>query len=400
MLRERPDFRRAYLANAVSGLGDSFQFVAVMWLAVVTGGTFGVIAVRLADGIPPLLLALPSGASADRGRRRRTMVAADLVRGTVLAPIAILGLTGRLSIWAIAPAGFVVACASSYFFPAFNASLPALVGRDEVQRANGLVAATNSAVTVTGRTLAAALLAVVSIGSFFAVNAISFFASAALLSRVRIPETAVPADEPRIPVRAGFEALRVRPGLRVAIAMLALGTAVMTGVWTVGVARLASDGLERGAAGLALLLAATALGTISVGVVLARHRLACPVRKSCAAWVLLLPGFLLLATASLPLALAGTFIVGMASGAALVLVTSAAQASAGDEVLGRVMGIVFLATVGAKPVGLLLLGPLYAIVGVPAMFVAGGIVCAVAGTAATLAVASATRAALAAAAPG
>src|SRR6476660_9122541 len=52
VLRERPDFRRAYLANAVSGLGDSFQFVAVMWIAVVTGGTLGVIAVRLADGLP------------------------------------------------------------------------------------------------------------------------------------------------------------------------------------------------------------------------------------------------------------------------------------------------------------------------------------------------------------
>ena len=120
VLRERPDFRRAYLANAVSGLGDSFQFVAVMWIAVVTGGTFGVIAVRLADGLPPLLLALHGGASADRGRRRRTMVAADLVRGIVLTPIAIAGLTGHLSIWAIAPAGFVVACASSYFFPAFT----------------------------------------------------------------------------------------------------------------------------------------------------------------------------------------------------------------------------------------------------------------------------------------
>src|SRR6478672_12106875 len=106
VLRERPDFRRAYLANAVSGLGDSFQFVAVMWIAVVTGGTLGVIAVRLADGLPPLLLALHGGASADRGRRRRTMVAADLVRGIVLTPIAVAGLTGHLSIWAIAPAGF------------------------------------------------------------------------------------------------------------------------------------------------------------------------------------------------------------------------------------------------------------------------------------------------------
>ncbi len=38
MLRERPDFRRAYLANAVSDLGDSFRLVAVTWLAVFAGG--------------------------------------------------------------------------------------------------------------------------------------------------------------------------------------------------------------------------------------------------------------------------------------------------------------------------------------------------------------------------
>jgi MFS family permease len=398
MLRDRPDFRRAYLANAVSGLGDSLQFVAVMWIAVVTGGTLGVIAVRLADGLPSLIFALHGGASADRGRRRRTMVAADLVRGVVLTPIAIAGLTGHLSIWAIAPAGFVVACASSYFFPAFTASLPVLVGRDDVQRANGLVTATNSAVMAAGRAVAAALLAVVSIASFFALNALSFFVSAALLLRVRLPETPAVEAPPRISVRAGFDALGARAGLRIAIGMLALGTAVMTGVWTVGVAELAHDDLGHGAAGLSLLLAATALGTITAGTFVARQPVSYPVRKSCAVWVLLLPGYVLLSRGALGPALVGTFVVGVAAGAGYVLVSAAAQQSVPDEVLGRVMGIVFLATVGAKPVGLLLIGPLYRVIDVPAMFVGGGIVCAVAGTASALTVLSATRAATAAAA--
>ena len=44
--------------------------------------------------------------------------------------------------------------------------------------------------------------------------------------------------------------------------------------------------------------------------------------------------------------------VGVAAGSGFVLVSAAAQASVPDELLGRVMGIVFLATVGAKPVGL------------------------------------------------
>jgi predicted MFS family arabinose efflux permease len=389
-LLRRPDFRRAYAAAAISQLGDSFQFVAVIWLAVVTGGAFGVIAVRLADGAPTLLLALHGGVSADRRDRKRTMIAADLVRGAVLTPIAVAGLTGHLSIWMVAPAGFVVATCSSYFVPAFGASVPALVGRENAQRANALMASTNSTVMVGGRALAAALLAAISIGSFFAINAVSFFVSAALLSRTRLPPH-VPVAE-RISLREGFAALRPRPGLALAIAMLGLGTAIVTGVWTVGVAQLARSRFH-GASTLALILTVTALGTILVNTALVRWPVRWKVRRSCAAWALLLPGFAVLAAApSLPLALAGTFVVGIATGATLVLVISATQESVPDAALGRAMGIVTLAMYGAKPLGLVLIAPLYAVVGSRTMFLAGGVVAAIAGLACSFAVASATRA--------
>ena len=54
-LLRRRDFRRTYAAVAVSELGDSFQYIALMWFALVAGGPLGVIAVRLADSIPALL---------------------------------------------------------------------------------------------------------------------------------------------------------------------------------------------------------------------------------------------------------------------------------------------------------------------------------------------------------
>jgi MFS family permease len=244
---------------------------------------------------------------------------------------------------------------------------------------------------VGGRALAAALLAGISIGSFFAVNAISFFVSAALLARTRLPRR-VPVAEERVSLRDGFEALRPRPGLALAIAMLGLGTAIMTGVWTVGIAQLAHTHFH-GASTLALLLAATAAGTILVNAALVRRPVRWKVRRSCAAWALLLPGFAVLAAApSLPVALAGTFVVGIASGATLVLVTTATQESVPDAALGRAMGIVTLATYGAKPLGLLLIAPLYAVVGARTMFLTGGVVAAVAGVSCSLAVASATRA--------
>ena len=184
--------------------------------------------------------------------------------------------------------------------------------------------------------------------------------------------------------------------MKVAIAMLALGTAVMTGVWTVGVAQLAWDDLGHGAAGLSLLLAATAFGMIAAGAFLTRRPVSYPGAEELCGLGAPAAGLRPSRDGVAGPALAGTFVVGVAAGSGYVLVSAAVQASVPDELLGRVMGIVFLATVGAKPVGLLLIGPLYLLVGAPAMFVAGGIVCAVAGTASAMTVLSATRAATAA----
>jgi hypothetical protein len=95
-LLRRRDFRRAYGAIAISELGDAFQYVALMWFALVAAGPLGVIAVRLADSVPALLFGFHGGMVADRLDRRRTMIGADLVRGAVLVPVAVAGLTGHL----------------------------------------------------------------------------------------------------------------------------------------------------------------------------------------------------------------------------------------------------------------------------------------------------------------
>jgi transmembrane secretion effector len=77
-----PDFPRVYLAGGISQIGDAFQFVALMWFAVATGGPLGVIAVRIGNSLPTLLFGLHGGTAADRWNRRRTLIAADLIRGS------------------------------------------------------------------------------------------------------------------------------------------------------------------------------------------------------------------------------------------------------------------------------------------------------------------------------
>ena len=199
------------------------------------------------------------------------MIAADVVRGAALVPVAVAGLTGRLTLWGVIVTGLVVTTASAYFTPALGALLPAVVGRRNLQPANGLVTATNNVALLGGWAVAAGLLAIVSVGAFFAVNAISFFVSAALIARTRTRSSAMAGSGDDLAVLAGLDAMRVRPGLRSAVGMHALGVAVNTGVWTVGIAVLARSQLGS-ASGLSLLLVATAGGAITATAALTRFR--------------------------------------------------------------------------------------------------------------------------------
>src|SRR5919201_868822 len=119
-LLRRPGFRRVYLAVATSELGDAFQYIALMWAALLAGGPLGVIAVRLADSVPALVFGFHGGVLADRVGRRRLMVAADLVRAAALVPVAIAGLAGSLPLWALVVVAFVLTTCASYFDPAYR----------------------------------------------------------------------------------------------------------------------------------------------------------------------------------------------------------------------------------------------------------------------------------------
>jgi hypothetical protein len=82
----------------------------------------GVIAVRLADSVPALIFGFHGGVVADLLDRRRTMIAADLVRAAILVPIAAAGLAGELPLAALVAAAFVLTGATSYFAPAYGRS--------------------------------------------------------------------------------------------------------------------------------------------------------------------------------------------------------------------------------------------------------------------------------------
>jgi MFS family permease len=372
-LLRRRDFRLVYGAVLASELGDALHYIALMWFALDAGGPLGVIAVRLADSVPALVFGLHGGVAADRFDRKRLMVGADCVRAATLVPVAVAGLTGHLSLWALVVAAFVLETATSYFAPAYAALLPSLVERRHVQQANALVQASVQALSVGGWALAAALVWVLPVSAFFGVNAVSFAVSALLIARVHTGRGRAAHGE-AVRVREGIEALRGRAALAAGVVVLGVAITLSSGTWIGGVPTLIQGTLHRGAGAFSIVMVGYAAGSIASGVVLARVVVRRKALASLLAWVLYLPAYGVMAAAtSLWMVIAASAFAAVAQTSAVVLLTSAAQEDVPNELLGRVLGVISLTHRGAHATGLLLVSTLFAIVEPSAVFVAAAL---------------------------
>jgi len=156
VLSIRP-FRRLWIALSLSSLGDWLSILALLALAPsVTHGstlakTASISGVWVVTLLPALLLGPVAGALADRFDRRVTMVVGDVVRGLLFISIPLFpNLT-----W-IFVAKFLAGIASQFWNPAAAASIPNLVPKEKLERANQL----SQLMTYGTAPLAAALLAV------------------------------------------------------------------------------------------------------------------------------------------------------------------------------------------------------------------------------------------------
>jgi hypothetical protein len=217
--------------------------------------------------------------------------------------------------------------------------------------------------------VAAALLTVVPLSAFFALNAGSFLISALLLSGLPLLARAAHEHEARPRVREAFTVLRPHPWLTAAVVVLGVAVTISAGTWIVGVPQFVRHSLHAGAGRFSLLVVAYALGSIGAGAILARRPVRRKARAALLAWCAYLPAYALLALAhSLGPAFAGALLAGAGQGSAYVLTVSAAQTDIPDTHLGRVTGLISLVHRGAHATGLMLVAPLFAVVPARSVF--------------------------------
>ena len=86
-----PDFRRLYLAQAISDIGDGMTYLALFLLVLdLTGSAAAIALLSILVALPPVTIGLFAGAWADRSDRRRIMIVSDTLRAVVvLAMVAV-----------------------------------------------------------------------------------------------------------------------------------------------------------------------------------------------------------------------------------------------------------------------------------------------------------------------
>jgi len=324
--------------------------------------------------LPWLVCALPAGALADRFDRRLIMIAANLIRASLLAALVLAVTAGAGTIWALYVAAACVGIAETVYDTSAQSIMPQVVPRDQLARANGrLYAAELTASQFVGPPLAGLLIAAGAAAAFGTPVALWAFAVLALLlvrGQFRVER------ERRTTVRADIaEGLRFlwRHRLLRTLAIM-VGTfnfatnaafAVMV-LYAVG----SASAMKLTGQGYGLLLAATAAGSLLGSLVAERVLKALGRRRSLA--LSLISGVLMIglpAVTASPLLIGAAFLAGGVGTVIWNIATvSLRQAITPDRLLGRVNSCYRLFAWGTMPIGAAVGGALAQLLGLRAVF--------------------------------
>jgi MFS family permease len=190
------NFVAFWTAQALSQLGSQLGQLAFLVLAVtLLGATEFEVGVLNAAGLAAfLVVGLPAGAWVDRWLKRRTMIAADLVRMAAMTAVPLLWWAGSLEIWHLYLVSGVVGVATVFFDVSYQSFVPLLVPPGKVGEANSKLEATAQVARIGGPAAGGALLAVISAPLLFIGESLGYLLSAVFLARTRDQEKRVPGE--------------------------------------------------------------------------------------------------------------------------------------------------------------------------------------------------------------
>ena len=387
LLRTR-NFRLLWGAGTLSAIGDQFDLIAFPWLVLLlTGDALAVGTVIAVGSIPTVLFMLIGGSVVDRSSPRLILQLSNIARILIGSVLAALVLAGWLNLWLLYLFALAKGIADAFYYPAQSALLPRIVTDRQLRHANVITQTTTESSGFVGPMLAGALIAAFSgtgsvlpalegvtagaradtagVGLAFAVVSAAFLISFLLLAFMRLkPEAADQSADSQTAeerngesvwasIADGFRFVRSDAAMFTLFVLIAGIELFVQGPVIVGIPVLADTQLPQGALAVGIIFSAYAGGALFGGLLAG----VLPVPQKglgrilvftyVLSGILIMPfGFL---TATWPAA-ALVVVIGVMGGYTNIMFTAWLQARTPQRVMGRVMSLLMVASIGLSPV--------------------------------------------------
>jgi MFS family permease len=191
ILRENRNFRRYFIGQSISMLGDQVSLIALPLTAVLAlhASPAQMGALLTTALIPNLIFSLHAGVWIDRrGRRRQLMLATDIARGVVISTVPVAYAFGHLTWAQLYVVAFLSGTLGVFFNVAYGAFFQVVVPREDYVAANSLIHGSRAFSFLAGTSVGGVLVQLLRGPYALALDGVSFIWSAFFLGRIDAEE--------------------------------------------------------------------------------------------------------------------------------------------------------------------------------------------------------------------
>ncbi len=351
------NLRLLWLGESVSLLGDQFYMVALPWLVLeLTGSAIAVGTIFAAAGIPRALFMLIGGVLTDRLSPRRLMLVSNASRIVITGILTLLVVTNNVQLWMLYVISLAFGVVDAFFHPAYMAMIPVIVEEEDLAASNAALQGTSLLVTAVGPGIGGALVKLIGIGFSFFLDTLSFAVATFTLAMMKPDEAAKRGNKAHstsmiADIREALAYIARDNLLRLFILITMALNFLFSGPFSVGPSVMAKERFAEGPVALGILFSALGVGSL-IGLLAATQ-----IKPSRLGVVTLLTiavaGVCMVAAGysdSLWLTAALFAATGASSGFSNLHLITWLQRRVTKEVLGRVMSIIMLSSVGLMPI--------------------------------------------------
>jgi len=385
------NFFLLWQGQTISILGSqAFSIAMLLWIQQTTGSATLMGLIFAMAAIPAIILGPFGGTFADRYSRKKILIFSDIVRGIAVISLGLLMFRNTVQTEILLVGLFLVAIlnsvVSTIFGPAFSASIPEIVPKENLAAANSLNQLSGSVTVFIGQGLGGVLFRILGAPLLFLVDGFTFLYASISESFITIPQD-IPekkgnwSEQFRIFIKDlvdGFRYIVNRPGLRDTVIISAV-LVFFAAPMMILLPFFVEDFLGATIDWYGYILAIVSVGTV-VGFILAGGlRLQAKTRGR------VLLTFIILQSAIFALfGLAGTvyvaaglgFLYGCMNGFIMVNFTTIVQITTPDEIRGRVFGILATIQGSLAPLAIGLAGIIADLVNqnIPLIYISSGVI--------------------------